>query len=113
MSTALKRGDRPGAGDLDEEYRARSVAAALPSWRSACSPTATRSLAARPGRRAGAVSTSPRPSFCTLWTLIGFPAITLPTGLSETGLPFGVQLAGPVRDDPTAAARRPLVWKRR
>ena len=33
------------------------------------------------------------PSFCTLWTLTGFPAITLPTGLSEAGLPYGMQLA--------------------
>jgi len=34
------------------------------------------------------------PSFCTLWSLTGFPAITLPTGLSEGGLPYGMQLAG-------------------
>ena len=33
------------------------------------------------------------PSFCTLWSLTGFPAITLPTGLSEGGLPYGMQLA--------------------
>ena len=39
------------------------------------------------------------PSFCTLWTLVGFPAITLPSGLSEAGLPYGVQLAGRARDD--------------
>jgi len=33
------------------------------------------------------------PSFCTLWTLLGFPALTLPTGLSDGGLPYGMQLA--------------------
>lgn len=33
------------------------------------------------------------PSFCTLWSLTGFPAITLPTGVSAGGLPFGMQLA--------------------
>ncbi|MGH8698405.1 MAG: amidase, partial [Burkholderiales bacterium] len=32
-------------------------------------------------------------SFCTLWSLIGVPAITLPSGLSRAGLPFGLQLA--------------------
>jgi Asp-tRNA(Asn)/Glu-tRNA(Gln) amidotransferase A subunit family amidase len=34
------------------------------------------------------------PSFCTLWTLLGFPAVTLPTGLSEGGLPYAMQIAG-------------------
>ena len=39
------------------------------------------------------------PSFCTLWTLLGFPAITLPTGLSDGGLPYGMQLAGSAGGD--------------
>ena len=39
------------------------------------------------------------PSFCTLWTLVGFPALTLPTGLSDGGLPYGMQLAGPAGGD--------------
>ncbi len=33
------------------------------------------------------------PSFCTLWSLIGVPAITVPSGLARNGLPFGLQLA--------------------
>jgi len=33
------------------------------------------------------------PSFGTLWSLIGVPAITIPSGLSRAGLPFGLQLA--------------------
>ena len=39
------------------------------------------------------------PSFCTLWTLLGFPALTLPTGLSDGGMPYGMQLAGPAGGD--------------
>jgi Asp-tRNA(Asn)/Glu-tRNA(Gln) amidotransferase A subunit family amidase len=39
------------------------------------------------------------PSFCTLWTLLGFPALTLPTGVSDAGLPYGIQLAGAAHDD--------------
>jgi amidase len=39
------------------------------------------------------------PSFCTLWTLVGFPALTLPTGLSDGGLPYGMQLAGSAGGD--------------
>ena len=32
-------------------------------------------------------------SFCTLWSLLGAPAITIPSGLARAGLPFGLQLA--------------------
>jgi Asp-tRNA(Asn)/Glu-tRNA(Gln) amidotransferase A subunit family amidase len=39
------------------------------------------------------------PSFCTLWSLTGFPSITIPTGLSAGGLPFGLQLAARSRAD--------------
>ncbi|TMA82310.1 MAG: amidase [Deltaproteobacteria bacterium] len=35
------------------------------------------------------------PSFCTLWTLCGMPAISLPLLQSTSGLPIGVQLVGP------------------
>jgi Asp-tRNA(Asn)/Glu-tRNA(Gln) amidotransferase A subunit family amidase len=34
------------------------------------------------------------PSFCTLWTLCGTPAISLPLMRGENGLPLGVQLVG-------------------
>jgi Asp-tRNA(Asn)/Glu-tRNA(Gln) amidotransferase A subunit family amidase len=35
------------------------------------------------------------PSFCTLWTLSGMPAISLPLLQDNNGLPIGVQLVGP------------------
>jgi len=35
------------------------------------------------------------PAFCTLWTLCGLPAITLPLMQGTDGLPLGVQLVGP------------------
>ncbi|MGQ0665061.1 MAG: amidase [Pseudomonadota bacterium] len=34
------------------------------------------------------------PVFCTLWTLCGLPAVTLPLMRNEAGLPIGVQLVG-------------------
>ncbi len=46
-----------------------------------------------PGAAPARLDITGDPSFCTLWSLVGFPAVTLPTGLSEGGLPYGVQLA--------------------
>jgi Asp-tRNA(Asn)/Glu-tRNA(Gln) amidotransferase A subunit family amidase len=34
------------------------------------------------------------PAFCTLWTLCGMPAISLPLMQDSGGLPIGVQLVG-------------------
>ncbi|MEW6332035.1 MAG: amidase [Pseudomonadota bacterium] len=34
------------------------------------------------------------PQFCTIWTLCGIPAVTLPSGLGTHGLPLGLQVAG-------------------
>ena len=39
------------------------------------------------------------PSFCTLWTLCGMPALSLPLLESGAGLPIGVQLVGPRHGD--------------
>jgi amidase len=47
-----------------------------------------------PGAAPARLDATGDPSFCTLWSLLGVPALTLPTGLSGDGLPYGVQLAG-------------------
>jgi Asp-tRNA(Asn)/Glu-tRNA(Gln) amidotransferase A subunit family amidase len=39
------------------------------------------------------------PVFCTLWTLTGLPALSLPLLTGEEGMPLGVQLVGPADDD--------------
>ena len=39
------------------------------------------------------------PAFCTLWTLCGMPAISLPLMRGANGLPLGAQLVGPRGDD--------------
>ena len=41
------------------------------------------------------LSSTGDPSFCTLWTFCGMPAISLPLLQSASGLPIGVQLVGP------------------
>ena len=40
------------------------------------------------------VATTGDPRFCTRWSLVGAPAITIPTGLSPAGLPLGTQVVG-------------------
>jgi Asp-tRNA(Asn)/Glu-tRNA(Gln) amidotransferase A subunit family amidase len=52
-----------------------------------------------PGAAPASLATTGDPSFCTLWSLLGAPAITVPSGLSADGLPFGLQLACDVGAD--------------
>ena len=39
------------------------------------------------------------PVFCSLWTLCGLPAVTVPLMEGAHGMPIGVQLVGPRGDD--------------
>ena len=39
------------------------------------------------------------PAFCSLWTLMGLPALTLPLLTGEDDMPLGVQLVGAAGDD--------------
>jgi Asp-tRNA(Asn)/Glu-tRNA(Gln) amidotransferase A subunit family amidase len=39
------------------------------------------------------------PAFCSLWTLAGMPAVSLPIMRGASGLPLGVQLVGPRHGD--------------
>jgi len=52
-----------------------------------------------PAAAPAGLSSTGDPSFCTLWSLTGFPAITIPVGLSSGGLPLGLQLAAPAGYD--------------
>jgi Asp-tRNA(Asn)/Glu-tRNA(Gln) amidotransferase A subunit family amidase len=48
---------------------------------------------AAPGPAPRRLDTTGDPSFCTLWSLLGLPAIAIPSGLAPNGLPLGLQLA--------------------
>ncbi|WP_213769913.1 amidase [Bradyrhizobium sp. dw_78] len=37
--------------------------------------------------------------YCAPWTLLGVPALSLPAGFGRNGLPLGVQVVGPYRED--------------
>lgn len=49
------------------------------------------------GEAPSSLDTTGDPCFCTLWTFLGLPAITIPTGLGPNGLPLGMQLVGRMR----------------
>jgi Asp-tRNA(Asn)/Glu-tRNA(Gln) amidotransferase A subunit family amidase len=49
---------------------------------------------AAPGEAPRGLETTGNPIFCTLWTYLGTPAVTLPLMQSEAGMPLGVQLVG-------------------
>jgi Asp-tRNA(Asn)/Glu-tRNA(Gln) amidotransferase A subunit family amidase len=50
---------------------------------------------AAPGPAPRGLDATGDPSFCTLWTLCGMPAVSLPLMRAKNGLPIGVQLVGP------------------
>ena len=39
------------------------------------------------------------PSFCTIWTFCGVPALNIPVFHGENGMPIGTQLVGAKNDD--------------
>jgi Asp-tRNA(Asn)/Glu-tRNA(Gln) amidotransferase A subunit family amidase len=49
---------------------------------------------AAPGAAPRGLDSTGDPSFCTLWTYCGMPAVTLPLMQAANGLPLGVQLVG-------------------
>jgi Asp-tRNA(Asn)/Glu-tRNA(Gln) amidotransferase A subunit family amidase len=49
---------------------------------------------AAPGEAPRGLASTGNPVFCTIWTYLGVPAVTVPLLRSEAGLPLGVQLVG-------------------
>ncbi|MDO8878423.1 MAG: amidase [Pseudolabrys sp.] len=49
---------------------------------------------AAPGEAPRGLDATGNPIFCSLWTYLGTPAVTLPIMHSEAGLPLGVQVVG-------------------
>jgi Asp-tRNA(Asn)/Glu-tRNA(Gln) amidotransferase A subunit family amidase len=54
---------------------------------------------AAPGEAPSGLESTGSPVFCTIWTYLGIPAITLPLMRSAAGLPLGVQLVGAPNND--------------
>ena len=54
---------------------------------------------AAPGEAPVGLDATGSPAFCTLWSLVGTPAVSLPILQGPAGLPLGVQLVGAMGDD--------------
>jgi Asp-tRNA(Asn)/Glu-tRNA(Gln) amidotransferase A subunit family amidase len=54
---------------------------------------------AAPGVAPRGLESTGSPAFCSLWTLCGLPALSLPMLQDEAGLPIGVQLVGARSND--------------
>ena len=63
---------------------------------------------AAPGEAPLGIGATGSPVFCTMWTYLGTPAVTLPLLTGPTGLPMGVQLVG--RRDNDARLLRTARW---
>lgn len=46
------------------------------------------------GEAPASLDTTGDPSFCTIWSLLGVPAIVIPTGLGSRSMPLGLQIIG-------------------
>ncbi len=91
LRKALEEGDRIGAAEFDRALKKREAlerdfSRFLDDFDAAITPPAA--------GEAPSLETTGDPSFCTIWTLLGVPAVTIPTGLGSHGLPMGLQIVG-------------------
>jgi Asp-tRNA(Asn)/Glu-tRNA(Gln) amidotransferase A subunit family amidase len=96
LAARIEAGRRvPGTAYLqalnDRERFYRSVLEPLHQYGTILTPAA-------PGPAPKGLETTGNPVFCSFWTYIGVPAVTLPL-LEADGMPMGVQLIGARRDD--------------
>lgn len=91
LSDALDEGARIAAGDYRAALaqRTRMIAEAA-AWLAAFDAIVTPSA---PAPAPAGIDTTGDPSCCTLWSLLGAPALNLPIGVDASGLPLGLQLS--------------------
>jgi Asp-tRNA(Asn)/Glu-tRNA(Gln) amidotransferase A subunit family amidase len=97
LNAALDEGRRIARADYDSALSKREGAIAFfRGWLSEFDAILT---PAAPGPAPAGLASTGDPSCCTLWSLTGFPALTLPVASTANGLPLGMQLAGLAGDD--------------
>jgi len=100
VSEVTRRHLAEGAATSEETYRdalrARErLAEAFASWATPYDAVLTPAAVGE----APTPETTGDPRFCTRWSLIGAPAIVIPSGLGPKRLPLGLQLVGAPGDD--------------
>jgi Asp-tRNA(Asn)/Glu-tRNA(Gln) amidotransferase A subunit family amidase len=97
LNAALDEGRATSRADCDAALRRRDDAiATFTRWLAGID--AVLSPPARGEAPADLTSTGD-PACCSLWSLTGFPAISIPIGRGANGLPLGLQIAAPQRAD--------------
>ena len=92
LRKALEEGDRISNSEYERAMRKREAlqrdfSRFLDDYDAVVTPPAA-------GEAPASLDTTGDPSFCTVWTLLGVPAVTIPTGLGSAGLPLGLQIIG-------------------
>jgi Asp-tRNA(Asn)/Glu-tRNA(Gln) amidotransferase A subunit family amidase len=92
IRNALEEGDRISVAEYERALKKRDAlhrdfSRFLDDYDAVVTPPAA-------GEAPDSLATTGDPSFCTIWTLLGVPAITIPTGLGRRGLPLGLQVVG-------------------
>ena len=97
LNAALDEGRGIDAAVYAEALAQRAeIVAALTEW---MAPFDAIVAPPAPGPAPADLTQTGDPACCTLWSLAGFPAITLPIALAPNGLTLGLQLATPHGDD--------------
>jgi Asp-tRNA(Asn)/Glu-tRNA(Gln) amidotransferase A subunit family amidase len=92
LTRGLEEGDRISIAEYERALRKREAlqrdfSRFLDDYDAVVTPPAA-------GEAPASLETTGDPSFCTIWTLLGVPAITIPTGLGSHGMPLGLQIIG-------------------
>ena len=80
----------------DALVRRTEIVAALTDWLAGFDAVLTPPA---PGPAPQDLTQTGDPACCSLWSLAGFPALSLPIALAPNGLPLGMQLAAPALHD--------------
>jgi Asp-tRNA(Asn)/Glu-tRNA(Gln) amidotransferase A subunit family amidase len=92
LTRGLEEGDRISTAEYERALRKREAlqrdfSRFLDDYDAVVTPPAA-------GEAPASLETTGDPSFCTIWTLVGVPAVTIPTGLGSHGMPLGLQIIG-------------------
>ncbi len=97
LNAAIDEGRATPRGDYATAVARRDAAiAAFTEWLAGFDAIVAPSA---PSAAPAGLESTGDPACCTLWSLSGFPALSLPLGLADNGLPLGLQIAAPAGAD--------------